>query len=157
MRTKENPMSGFLKSAVLFSFFCLVAVPASSQEFRATVTGRVADADGLAMPGVTVSATNAATNEVASAVTNNEGLYSLPFLRPGLYRVSAEIQGFRKHTQEGIQLQVGQSLTLNIALQVGLLSETVSVTAEAPLLETNNADRGMVIENQRVTELPLNA
>ena len=135
----------------------MLASPALAQEFRATVTGRVVDADGLGMPGVTVSVTNTATNEVATAVTNAEGVYSLPFLRPGNYTIAAELEGFRRHTQEGVPLQVGQTQTLNITMQVGLRTETVTVTGEAPLLETANADRGMIIDNLRVTELPLNA
>ena len=61
----------------------------AAQEFRATVTGRVTDPAGLAMPGVTVTVTNTQTNEIATAVTNSEGVYSLPFLRPGLYKVAA--------------------------------------------------------------------
>ena len=65
----------------------------AAQEFRATVNGRVSDPAGLAMPGVTVTATNTQTNEVATAVSNNEGVYSLPFLRPGIYKVAAELQG----------------------------------------------------------------
>ena len=144
--------------SLLFSVLILVlAAPAFAQEFRATLTGRIVDPDGLGMPGVTVSATNAGTNEVASAVTNSEGVYSLPFLRPGNYTVSAELEGFRKYTQEGVGLQVGQTQAINITLQVGLMTETVTVTGAAPLLETTNADRGMIIDNLRVTELPLNA
>jgi hypothetical protein len=146
-----------LRIPLLLFVIAAIASPAPAQEFRATVTGRIVDQDGLGMPGVTVSVINTGTNEVASAVTNTEGVYSLPFLRPGTYNVSAELEGFRKHTQEGIALQVGQTQTLNITLQVGLRTEVVTVTGEAPLLETANADRGMIIDNLRVTELPLNA
>jgi hypothetical protein len=135
----------------------LTANTASAQEFRATITGRVTDPDGLAMPGVTVSATNPRTNEIATAVTSAEGLYSLPFLRPGLYTISAELQGFRKYAQDAVPLEVGQTMALNITLQLGSVAETVTVTGESPLLEISKADRGMVIDNLRVTELPLNA
>ena len=149
-------MNDRLRSLVLCTILCLVSIPAFSQEFRATVNGRVADPDGLAVPGVTVSARNAATNEVASTVTNADGAYTLPFLRPGVYTVTAELEGFRTHTQSGVQLEVGQTVSMNIALQIGLRSEVVTVTGETPLMETK-ADRGMVIDNERVTELPLNA
>ena len=150
-------MAASSRSMILCVLACLVGVPAWSQEFRATLTGRVTDAGGLAVPGVTVSAINTQTNEVASAVTSAEGLYTLPFLRPGLYAISAELSGFRKHTQDRVQLEVGQTLAVNVTLQIGEVTETVTVNAETPLLETSNADRGMVIDNQRVTELPLNA
>jgi len=150
-------MSSLSRSIGLSALGCLIAASAWGQEFRATVTGRVTDPAGLAMPGVTVSATNNATNEVASAVTSSEGVYSLPFLRPALYTISAELSGFRRHTQDRIQLELGQTVTLNITLQIGNVAETVTVTAESPLLESSRADRGMVIDNQRITELPLNA
>jgi hypothetical protein len=152
-------MNGFPTARVtLLSVMAALALAASAfaQEFRATVTGRVTDVDGLPMPGVTVSATNLRTNEVASAVTTTEGVYSIPFLRPGNYTLSAELQGFRKHTQD-LQLEVGQTMAVNVTLQVGQITEVVTVAGESPLLETSNADRGMVIDNQRVTELPLNA
>ena len=137
------------------SIACLsLAAPVFAQEFRATVTGKVTDASAGAMPGVTVTVTNTETNEVITAVTNNEGLYTLPFLRPGKYKVAAQLQGFRRFEQQ-IQLEVGQSQTVNIALQIGALTETVTVVAEAT--EVTKADRGMVIDNQRITELPLNA
>ncbi len=150
MKSKSGP-------TFLLIVLTMLAAPALAQEFRATVAGRVVDADGLGMPGVTVSVTNTATNEVATAVTSTEGVYSLPFLRPGTYTIAAELEGFRRHTQEGVPLQVGQTQTINITMQVGLRTETVTVTGEAPLLETANADRGMIIDNLRVTELPLNA
>ena len=95
------------RSVVLAGVCCLFAVVVSAQEFRATVQGRVTDADGLGVPGVVVSATNTGTNEVVSATTRAEGTYSLPFLRPALYTVSAELSGFRRHTQERVQLEVG--------------------------------------------------
>jgi hypothetical protein len=131
------------------------AAPALAQEFRATVTGRVVDPSGLAMPGVTITVTNTQTNEVASVVTNAEGVYSLPFLKPGVYKVNAELQGFSKYEQEKVELEVGQARTINIQLQVGSLAEVVTVVSEA--IEASKADRGMVIDNARVTELPLNA
>ena len=145
------------RSVVLLGLSCLFAAAASAQEFRATVQGRVTDADGLGVPGVVVSATNTGTNEVVSATTRAEGTYSLPFLRPALYTVSAELSGFRRHTQERVQLEVGQTVTINITLQLGAVAEAVIVTAEAPLLDVANADRGIVIDNERITELPLNA
>ncbi|HEY8551376.1 MAG TPA: carboxypeptidase-like regulatory domain-containing protein, partial [Vicinamibacterales bacterium] len=132
-----------------------LAPPAGAQEFRATVTGTVTDPAGLAMPGVTITVTNTQTNEVATAVTNEQGVYSLPFLRPGVYKVTAELEGFSKYEQDQVQLELGQARTINIQLQVGNLSEVVTVVSEA--IEASKADRGMVIDNRRVTELPLNA
>jgi hypothetical protein len=89
---------------------------APAQEFRATVTGRVTDQSGAAMPGVTVTITNPGTNETATAVTSAEGAYSVPFLRPGVYTLTAELDGFKRYTQENLELQVGQTATLNIPM-----------------------------------------
>ena len=129
--------------------------PASAQEFRGTVTGTVTDPGGLPLPGATVTAVNTTTNETATAVTSGDGLYNLPFLKPGLYTLTVELEGFRKHTQDKVQLEVGSTITLAIQMQIGSISETVTVVSEA--VEATKADRGMVIDNMRVTELPLNA
>jgi len=145
------------RSVVLAGLCCLFAASAPAQEFRATMQGRVTDADGLGVPGVVVSATNPRTNEAVSATTSAEGLYSLPFLRPAVYTVTAELSGFRRHVQERVQLEVGQTVTLNIALLLGGVAETVTVTAETSQLEVAKADRGIVIDNERINELPLNA
>jgi hypothetical protein len=143
--------------ALLFALIALASgAPATAQEFRATVTGRVTDSAGLAMPGVNVAATNTATNEVASAVTNADGVYNLPFLRPGNYKLTAELEGFRKYEQ-AIVLEVGTSQAVNIAMQVGAVTETVNVTSQQALLDTDKADRGAVIDNKRIAELPLQA
>ena len=81
---------------------------AAAQEFRATVKGQVVDASQGALPGATVSVVNAETNEVATATTNAEGNYTIPFLRPGLYALTVELSGFQKHVRRGLQLAVSQ-------------------------------------------------
>ena len=111
----------------------------AAQEFRATVRGQVLDSSKGALPGATVTLTNTSTNETASAVTNAEGSYSVPFLRPGSYTMTVELQGFQKYTRSGMTLQVNETATINVELGVGGLTEQVSVTAESPLLETSNA------------------
>src|SRR5262249_33038865 len=135
---------------------CVATATAAAQEFRATITGRVTDAAGLAMPGVTVAATNTQTHEVASAGTNPQGAPSLPVPPPGLLQPSAPTEGFRKHEQQ-LQLEVGQSQTINIAMQVGAVTETVTVVSQAAALDNEKADRGEVIDNKRIAELPLQA
>jgi hypothetical protein len=125
-----------------------------AQEFRATVRGQILDTSNAALPGATVTMTNTATNEVASTVTNAEGNYTIPFLRPGTYQMTVELQGFQPQTRSGIVLQVNQTATINVTLGVGALTEEVNVTAET-LLETSNASRGTVIDSHRIAELPL--
>ncbi len=127
------------------------------QEFRATITGRVADSSGAVVPNVAVQAKNIETNETTSATTDSTGVYNLPFLRPGSYELTAEGKGFKKYVRQGVTVQVGQTAGINITLEVGAVSETVNVTAETPLLETEKSDRGGVVNTQQVAELPLNA
>jgi hypothetical protein len=135
----------------------LLAACLFAQEFRATINGRVTDSSGAAVPNAVVQVRNVDTNESATAVSDAQGDYTVPLLRPGSYAVSTEVAGFKKYVREGISLLVGQAATVNIALEVGNVTEAVTVTAEAALLETSKADRGAVIDNQKVTEFPLNA
>ena len=126
-----------------------------AQEFRATIRGQVIDSSKGALPGATVTVQNAETNEIATAVTNQGGTFTVPFLRPGSYTVTVELSGFQKYTRSGMVLQVNETATINVEMGVGGLTEEVSVTAESPLLETSNASRGTVIDSARIAELPL--
>jgi hypothetical protein len=140
---------------------CLVllggtALVAEAQEFRATVNGKVTDTTKAAVPGATVIAHNDETNETATVTTGADGNFTIPFLKPGTYTVTVQASGFKKYGRR-VRLEVSQTATINVELGVGNLAEEVSVTAEAPLLDLGKADRGTVIDNLRVTELPLNA
>ncbi|MES1260439.1 MAG: carboxypeptidase-like regulatory domain-containing protein, partial [Acidobacteriota bacterium] len=146
-------MKTIRKVAALLALAC----PMYAQEFRATVSGHVSDASGAVMTGVTLRAVNLGTNEAAVAVTNAGGVYTLPFLRPGNYRLSAEAKGFRKYIRENVVLNVGDAIGIDITMEVGQASDTITVSAESLSLETENADHGLVIDEKRVTELPLNA
>jgi hypothetical protein len=132
-----------------------LAGTAMAQEFRATIRGRVVDTSGGAMPGATVTVQNQDTNETATAVTNQEGSFTVPFLRPGNYTLTIEMSGFQKYTRTDMRLQVGQIAEINAQLEVGGLTEQVTVVSEAPLLETSRADRGTVIDSARIAQLPL--
>lgn len=127
----------------------------TAQEFRATVRGRVVDSSQATLPGATVNVLNQQTNEVATATTNNEGSYTIPFLRPGLYTLTIEMAGFQKHTRKDMQLSVGETAEINVTLPVAGVAEEVTVVSESPLLETGKADRGTVIDSARIAELPL--
>ena len=134
-----------------------VALSCYAQEFRATVTGRVTDQSGGAVAGVPVQVQNIATNETANGVTDSQGNYTVPFLRPGSYAVRVEAPGFKKALRDGLTLQVGQTATINLSLEIGAITDQVTVTAETSMLETAKADRGQVIDEQGVREFPLNA
>jgi hypothetical protein len=142
--------------AALFAVVSLLAASSlTAQEFRATVKGQVVDGSKAAVPGATVNVQNKDTNEIASAVTNTEGNYTIPFLRPGPYTLTVELSGFQKYTRTDMRLEVGQTAIINVPLSVGQLTESVTVSAESPLLETSKADRGTVIDSARIAELPL--
>ena len=139
--------------SVCLLFSALVA----AQEFRATITGRVMDGTGAGVPGAVVQVRNVETNQATSLKTDARGDYTAPFLRPGTYTVRVEAAGFKTSTRDGILLNVGQRAEVNHTLEIGALNEQITVTAETPMLETTSADRGGVIDNQQVAELPLNA
>jgi hypothetical protein len=141
----------------LLSTALLLALAGSTtaQEFRATVKGQVVDSSKASLPGATVTVRNQDTNEVATATTNNDGNYTIPFLRPGTYTLTVEMSGFQKYSRTDMRLEVGQVAQVNAQLGVGGLTENVNVSAEAPLLDTSNANRGTVIDSARIAELPL--
>jgi outer membrane receptor protein involved in Fe transport len=120
------------------------------------INGMVSDSSGGVLPGVTVEATNVATGAVRSAVTGGDGLYTLPLLQPGVYNVRASLSGFRGAQQDGVRVTVTETSRVVFELEVGQLTETVTVTAQANLVETANATRGIVVDEQQVVDLPLN-
>jgi len=132
-----------------------VAAPLSGQDPRGTMLGKVTDASGAVMPGVEIRVTNAQTGVTLTAVTNESGHYNIPFILPAVYKVTAEMPGFRGYAREGVQIRVSETVELNIQLEVGEISQTVNVTAETPVLDTAGASLGQVIDERRVLELPL--
>jgi hypothetical protein len=133
----------------------LLAVPSAAQDFRGTVTGRVSDAQGGRLPGVTVTATNLATNAESTTTTDSVGDYTIPYLNPGKYRVTVELSGFKKAIREGVEVRIGDRLAVDLTLEVGQLEETVSVAADTPLLETRTGSAGQVIDEKRIALMPL--
>ena len=134
--------------------FLLFSTPCFAQTMG-TITGEVRDSSGGVVPGVTVTAQNTGTNATRDTQTNAAGIYGFPALVPGSYTVKAELAGFKTASQT-IDLHVEQTLRLNLTMEVGTLAETTTVTGEAPLITTENATVGTVIENRRIVELPLN-
>jgi hypothetical protein len=127
-----------------------------SQTTTASLVGTVSDASGAVISNAKVEAKAVATNQVRDVTTDGEGNYILTNLPIGQYQVSVSAQGFRTEVSEGLILQVGQRARLDITLQTGNVVETVNVTAQAPVVNSEDAVFGDVIENRRVVELPLN-
>ena len=120
------------------------ALPAYAQLDRGTISGTVKDAQGGVVPGVTVTVINTATQQPRTTVTDGTGFYTFPNLPPGRYDVSAELQGFKKATRAGVQLDAAGAISLEFALDPGALTEEVTVTAEASILQTDVAVRKTV-------------
>lgn len=132
------------------------ALSLSAQVERATIIGNITDKSGAAMPGVEITVTNDGTNATTKLVSDDSGAYTVVNLIPGSYTVAATRSGFRAVTFRNFVLQVGQSARLDIALEVGSVEQTVEVSGTLPLLQTENASVGQVIEQGAVNALPLN-
>src|SRR5436309_11683225 len=139
---------------VLF-VLALLRFPALSQEFRGQIGGRVLDPSGAAVPGAQITVTNTASNSPSASIANEAGVYRVLYLTPGKYVITVEAPGFKKLVREGIEVRVGDLLNLDLTLELGGASDTVRVTAESPLLETSTATAGQVIDQKRISELPL--
>src|SRR5437764_5522401 len=137
-------------------FLLLASVNAFAQAGAAQISGVVKDASGGVLPGVTVTATETDTGLKRDATTETDGSYTLLNLPPGPYRVEAMLQGFRSFQQTGIVLQVGASPVINVTMTIGQTAETITVQANASLVETKNLGVGQVMTNKQVLELPLN-
>jgi hypothetical protein len=127
-----------------------------AQSVDATLKGRVTDASGGAVAGIKVEARNTGTNVASATVTDSAGQYTIPFLKPGAYSLTVEASGFKKFVRDGLSLNVGDIIEVDIPLQVGAVTEQLTVTGEAPLLETAKADRGTLVDERTVVEMPLN-
>jgi hypothetical protein len=133
--------------------FILLPVTGYAQE--ATLTGTVTDSTGAVLPGVTVTAVNEATGNTFTAATDERGIYRIP-VRVGVYQVTAELQGFATVARTGLQVLVGQTASVNLQLSPSTVQETVTVTAEAPLLNVSTSSLGGNVDPNQVQELPVN-
>ena len=131
------------------------AAPAQAQIDTASIVGTVRDASGAILPGVTVTATQEATNVTATTVTNTSGQFVFPNLKVGRYVVSAELEGFKRAVNRDVVLRVQDRAEVDFQLELGNLSETVQVKGFSEILQTQSADIGNVIDERQVRDLPL--
>ena len=143
------------KFIFLLSIVFIIAAPGFAQEFRGAISGRVTEGSGAAVPNATVIITNSATNSSTTATTNESGEYTALYLTPGQYAVSIEAKGFKKSQRSGVEVRIGDKLTFDVALEVGEVREVVNITSDTALLETTNGSSGQVIDQRRISELPL--
>lgn len=121
----------------------------------ATVTGTVRDATSGVVEAVGVKLVNAQTRETFAGLTTVNGLYTIPLVKPGEYELIAEAPGFKQHRQLGIRLETGSSVRIDVALEVGVVAESVTIEAAAPLLNTDNSSVGSVVRNSTIASMPL--
>lgn len=148
-------MPRWLAGVPLLAALLLCTSVAFGQRDLGTVTGTVVDAQGAAVPNAKVTITNEATQVAYDTVTTDAGTYSRPAVNPGNYTVRVEAPGFQVAEQKAVVVDPGASVTVNVSLQVGNASQTVEVTAQAPLLQTDSPAIGENLNSQQVTELPL--
>jgi len=146
-----------LTGSAMLALFCSFFAPAlRAQVERASIVGKISDATGAAMAGVEVTVTNEATNTSIHVSSGDAGAFTAVNLIPGSYSVTASPKGFRPVAFRNFVLQVGQSARLDITMELGNVEQTVEVTGAIPLLQTENASVGQVIERAAVNALPLN-
>ena len=133
----------------------VAAAPAVAQQQLGAIQGTVTDQTKGVLPGVTVTVTNLDTGIIRTATSNDAGVYRVPSLDPGRYKVTAELQGFRTTAQSDLTLSVGATLGVNFAMQTGTLEETIQVAAVAPDIQTEKADISAVVEQKKIVDLPL--
>lgn len=136
---------------------CLLAasLPLAAQSDRGTITGTVADVTGAVIPGVAIAAVNTETSARYETVTTETGNYTLPQLPSGPYQMTAELPGFRKYVRQGITVLVAQTLRVNIALEIGSNTESVTITEAAPLLRTESSEVAHNINQDFLNSVPI--
>ena len=155
-RSAESVVRGMLAvclPAVLF--VGTLPSEAAAQAVAGTLLGTVRDESAAAVPGATVTAIEVNTNISRTAVTNESGYYIFSNLKDGTYRVEAELRASRSSCAKACEVDVNTTVRVDVALAVGDMSETVTVPAETPALQTDRADTGRIIESKQVTEMPL--
>ncbi len=147
-----------MKSRVLIAFALFGSVLSTglfAQDARGSISGRVSDPSGAYVPGVTVTVTNLGTNLTVTTTTNEVGGYEVPFLIPGTYRISGAQTGFSTAIRDKIELRTADKLAIDLTLQMGSATESVTVTADTPLLETTTATMGQTVDQRRMADLPI--
>ena len=139
----------------LIALCSLAAMPAWAQDTRGNINGTIQDAQGV-IPGANVRITNNENGQTQSLVTNESGYFEAPLLQPGPYRVAVEMPNFKTLNQD-VVLSVGQTLTVRLTLEIGNVSETVNVTAEAPILDTTSVSSGQNFDRALIEGLPMAA
>src|SRR5882672_6895631 len=137
-------------------FVCLMGLAVCRADELAAVTGLVTDPNGRSVPGVTILITNLGTNIVSRTVTNDQGIYRVPSLQPGIYRMTLDKDGFKSIVKSGIELHVQDVASINFELQIGSVNETVTVEAGGLVINTTDGAVSTVVDQTYIKNMPLN-
>jgi hypothetical protein len=143
-------------AAMIVLCSALAGIPAAAQQTTGIVAGRILDAQGAAIPGVTVTGRNTQTGLTRVDVSDTAGVYRLTALPVGTYDITAELQGFARSGRNGIAVSVGQTLDVGLTMVVAGIAEGIVVTGSTPLIETRSSSTGAVVDIARIENLPLN-
>src|SRR4029450_10647070 len=147
--------SHLVLSVVILTYVTLLMPSAAGAQQTSSIAGMVRDTPGAVLPGVTVEAASPALIEkIRTVVADGEGRYNMVDLRPGTYTVTFTLVGFSTFKRDGIQLTSGFTATVNADMQVGSLEETITVTGEAPLVDTQNVRQQTTISDELLDTLP---
>src|SRR5882724_9738379 len=134
--------------AVVVTLACLTCLAVCRADELAAVTGLVTDPNGRSVPGVTVLITNLSTNVTSRTATNDQGIYRVPSLQPGIYRMTLDKDGFKSVVKSGVELHVQDVASINFELQIGSVNETVTVEAGGLVINTTDAAVSTVVDRQ---------
>jgi len=150
-------LRGFLAIAAVLVAIAAGSATLAAQTTSGMIAGRVTDATGAVLPGATVTVINVRTGDKRVAVTNAQGLFRAPNLNPSEYEVHVELTGFSTVIQKQIELSVSETLNLTYKLEIETIAESITVSGEAPLVNTSNAEVNTTIEARKVVDLPVNS
>src|SRR5688500_3141362 len=142
------------QTVVTLCLALLIASPALAQS--GPVNGVITDNSGAVVPGATVKAVEVATGLSRDTVTGADGRYTFTALRPTTYTITVELAGFKPSQRTGVLLQANQNATVNFAIELGTLAETVTVSGESPVIDVSSSTISEVVDSKRIVELPLN-
>lgn len=145
-----------MKPSSSLMFAALVACNLLAQSDRGTLTGTVADSAGAVVPNAAVVVTNSETGIVSRTVTTSTGNYTISSLSVGTYDIAVDVTGFKKYLQKGVRIQVAETARVDIGLEVGSATESVTINADAALLKTEDAEQSQTFSGDRLNALPIN-
>ncbi len=142
------------RSLVAISLFLSAAICSFGQTFTGTILGTARDSSGAQVPNVKITVVETETNSRRSAVSGKGGLFEIPLLPPGQYRVEAELTGFKKFVRSELRLEISQKMEIPVTLEPGSISESIVVKGETPLLETTSSSRSQDFDSKSISEIP---